>query len=266
MSRVLIYHHKNDRERYNHYINEIRKIGGKKLCFSKIGNDFLNETLDACDYLFVHVFRSEIRGFACVDYNTQPKHIYIDLICNTKFHAMKSRSTKHLVRLGGKDIINAIHGLGERLKARYVKLNAIQDVISYYHHFGYTFENPDLRYNSKNKLVEELQKAQGEKNQAQIDKIIRKIVVRYYPKFYNEVNQTKYKKEDSDTKREAMSYGIPMIYKYKKEASKSICKGRSIKNPNKCDKYRIGCSIARGTKRSYCRRSKNKTRKINSHK
>ena len=93
--------------------------------------------------------------------------------------------------------------------------------------------------------------------------ILGKIVVRYYPKFYNEVNQTKYKKEDSDTKREAMSYGIPMIYKYKKEASKSICKGRSIKNPNKCDKYRIGCSVARGTKRSYCRRSKNKTRKRN---
>ena len=41
--------------------------------------------------------------------------------------------------------------------------------------------------------------------------------------------------------------------------AKSLCVGKRVK-PNKCKKLR-GCKVARGTKRTFCRKSKNKSRK-----
>ena len=43
-------------------------------------------------------------------------------------------------------------------------------------------------------------------------------------------------------------------------AKKSLCKGKSVKNPNKCKKVR-GCKVASGKKRSFCRKSKNASKK-----
>lgn len=39
--------------------------------------------------------------------------------------------------------------------------------------------------------------------------------------------------------------------------AKSLCEGKRV-NPNKCKKLR-GCKVARGTKRTFCRKAKNKT-------
>jgi len=258
MSTISIYHHKRDKLIYDFYIHEIERMGDKKLCASEITHEFLMETLDDCEYLFIHLFHSEIRGFACVTYHSKPtKHLYIDLICNTKFHPMRSRATEKSVRMSGKDIIHSIIQLGRQLKARTIKLSAIQNVISYYHHLGFTFDSPELRHTSKSGLILDLNSALEKKDDRLVEKIVDKIVSRYYPDFYNENNQIKYAREGSNTKKEAMSYGIPMVYQYPKEAAKSRCKGRSVKNPNNCDKYDIGCSVARGTNRTYCRRSTN---------
>ena len=44
---------------------------------------------------------------------------------------------------------------------------------------------------------------------------------------------------------------------------RSLCKGKSVKKPNRCKKVR-GCKVASGKKRTFCRKSKNisiKTRK-----
>lgn len=41
---------------------------------------------------------------------------------------------------------------------------------------------------------------------------------------------------------------------------KSLCKGKKIHSPNKCKKIR-GCKVASGKKRSFCRKSKNHTKK-----
>ena len=41
--------------------------------------------------------------------------------------------------------------------------------------------------------------------------------------------------------------------------SKSLCKRKSVKNPNRCKKV-SGCKVALGTKRTFCRKTKN-TRK-----
>lgn len=38
---------------------------------------------------------------------------------------------------------------------------------------------------------------------------------------------------------------------------KSLCRGKSVKAPNRCKKVR-GCKVAAGPKRTFCRKSKNK--------
>lgn len=45
--------------------------------------------------------------------------------------------------------------------------------------------------------------------------------------------------------------------------AKSLCKGKRVK-PNKCKKLR-GCKVARGTKRTFCRKTKSR-RTICNHK
>lgn len=45
--------------------------------------------------------------------------------------------------------------------------------------------------------------------------------------------------------------------KYKK----NLCHKKSVKNPNKCKKVK-GCKVANGTKRSYCRKTKNTTKSV----
>jgi hypothetical protein len=43
---------------------------------------------------------------------------------------------------------------------------------------------------------------------------------------------------------------------------KNLCKGKRVSTPNKCKKVK-GCKVAKGTKRTFCRKKKNtrKTRK-----
>lgn len=40
---------------------------------------------------------------------------------------------------------------------------------------------------------------------------------------------------------------------------KSLCQGKSVKNPNRCKKVR-GCKVAKGPKRTFCRTAKNRKR------
>lgn len=49
--------------------------------------------------------------------------------------------------------------------------------------------------------------------------------------------------------------------------SKSLCKGKSVKTPNRCKKIR-GCKVTKATekRKSYCRKKHNKTRKVSSKK
>lgn len=40
----------------------------------------------------------------------------------------------------------------------------------------------------------------------------------------------------------------------------NLCLGKKVKTPNKCKKVR-GCKVATGTKRTYCRKAHNKSKK-----
>ena len=41
---------------------------------------------------------------------------------------------------------------------------------------------------------------------------------------------------------------------------KSLCQGKSVSKPNRCKKLR-GCKVAKGTKRTFCRKKHNKSHK-----
>ena len=40
---------------------------------------------------------------------------------------------------------------------------------------------------------------------------------------------------------------------YRKVGQKSLCRGKSVSNPNRCKKVK-GCKVASGSKRTYCRK------------
>jgi len=42
--------------------------------------------------------------------------------------------------------------------------------------------------------------------------------------------------------------------------TKNLCLKKRVQTPNKCKKVK-GCKVAKGTKRAYCRKAKNKTSK-----
>jgi len=42
--------------------------------------------------------------------------------------------------------------------------------------------------------------------------------------------------------------------------TKNLCLKKRVQTPNKCKKVK-GCKVAKGTKRTYCRKAKNKTSK-----
>jgi hypothetical protein len=41
---------------------------------------------------------------------------------------------------------------------------------------------------------------------------------------------------------------------YRAKGKKSLCRGKSVKKPNRCKKVK-GCKVASGKKRTYCRKS-----------
>ena len=194
------------------------------------------------------MFKNVIRGFAYVSYHSSPKHLYIDLICNSKFHSMTRKSTKYN-KFSGKNIIDEIIKYGKKLKVKYVKLSAIDNVILYYK-LNFTFKDANK---IDEELLADLRKAQIDNNDTVLKNKLNKIVGKYYRGFYSEKNQSML---GSNKKQEAMDDGIPMIYHYK-----SICKGKSIKNPNKCTNIK-NVKLC-WNKRSYCRSKNNKTRKNN---
>jgi len=252
MSQIEIIRRKKEPELFEHYSQRISRIGKKNLCFNEVSDEFIEHCSENSDYLICHTFDNVIRGFSYLTLHSNPKHLYIDLICNSKFHSMNRRSISRAIKYSGKNIIEAIINFGKTLKVKYVKLSAIEKVISFYYKLNFRFIDSS---NTNTAFLEELRLAQSSNNETAKEKVLNKIIGKYYKGFYNEAFQSKLGKEK---KVEAMDDGIPMIYTYKPQ---SVCKGKSVKNPNKCRKYKE-CKIANGTNRSFCRTKKNKTFKF----
>jgi hypothetical protein len=217
MSSILFVDINSDVELYETYKDAIKQIGATKLCYSQITDEFLEETMDSCDFLYVHLYNGDIRGFACVSLEHEPdKHLYINLICNMRFHTMETRFSQGKERYSGKNIMSNIIKQGKKLKCKSIRLNAIKEVISYYFNIGFHFENTRLQreIESEKEHIEQLRKSQLERNDDDSVRNLDRIVGRFYPGFYSEIKQRQIGEEDNNDSRKeiAMEDGIPMIY------------------------------------------------------
>ena len=218
MSDVLVFH-KDDPEFLN-YITEIKKNARVQYCQGKIGEGFVIATLDQCEWIFVHTFNRDIRGFACVNIDSDKgdEYLYIDLICNSPFHSMasSSRHTGDDRRMGGKAIIDRVITLGLQLNVAYVKLSAIDDVIPYYYRLGFRFMNVELEQNAQ-ELVASLRRsqiqAQIQGNDEEVERKLNQIIKRYYPGYLSEKTQRQLGELSGSRTDPMRDDGIPMIYR-----------------------------------------------------
>lgn len=256
MSQIIFIHKKNDKELFNEYKYKISKMSIKTLCNnSSINKKYLLESIDLSDYLFVSLFRNEIRGFAIVYHESDNgKYLHISLICNSTQHNMKTRKNINVTRFGGKAIIQDIIKYGQKIKVKGIKLDAIKTVIPYYYKLGFHFIHSENKLDEEQKLIKQLQNSNTQEKK---NTVLKNIVNKFYPGFFKEQNLYKMGKSDQEAFQEIMEDGIPMKLEFKKH---SICKGKSIKNPNKCKKYKT-CKVVTGNLRSYCRKKNNTTKK-----
>lgn len=106
----------------------------------EINYDYVNDSLDTCDFVFVNFDLFTLVGFAIVF--DQQNEIYIDVICNLNKgnKSLQNRLYGMFFRQhGGKDIIDKIKEKGITMGKTNVGLRALKPVISYYSHLGFTF-------------------------------------------------------------------------------------------------------------------------------
>jgi hypothetical protein len=268
-SEIIVLERGPDEVELDHYIEGIKGSAYHTLCQQKIGGEFIKESLDTCDYLFVHKYGEDIRGFATVkDFNgdDDAKYLYIDLICNSGW-GMETRSTSDVsgARAGARAIIDKIIEKGRELHASYIKLNAIDLVISYYWKLGFRF--PDVARGARAAdLVKELRKAQDPRrgDTDETERLMNDIILRYYPNYLSEKNQQLLATTTGSRIESAQDTGIPMVYiipprggrKYKRSGKKS--KGRSKKSKGRSKKSKGRSKKSKGKGRG------KKTRKYKS--
>ena len=281
MSDVLVFNKENDTDDFNHYITEIKKNASIQYCQGKIGPGFVGESLDNCDFIFVHTFNRDIRGFASVNYYSDDngnEYLYIDLICNSMFHSMTTRGTGDDRRIGGKGMIDRVINLGLEMNVSYIKLSAIDDVIPYYWKLGFRFMNVELEQKAQ-ELVASLRKAQIQAqiqgNDEEVERKLNKIITNYYPGYLNEKTQQRLG-ELSGSKTEPMrDGGIPMIYYLRPDSTKggkkvrrrriSNKKTKKQKQKQKQTKKQKQRSMLKKSRRMYKKRKYNSSKK-NIHK
>lgn len=117
-------------------------------CKGGIGTEFMDQTLNGCHYLIVNQKEStpttnpEILGFVCLFYyldDEEKTYLYVDLICNNNVHHYNLRAKS----LTGTKLLDEVKKVAERLECSYIKLSAIEPVITYYWKLGYRFSVGD---------------------------------------------------------------------------------------------------------------------------
>lgn len=242
MSEIFIYSQSEHPDEYQYFSNEILKNAEVQFCKKQIGKQFITDTLNDCHYLFVHKFEDDIRGFATIYHYSDDEnktYLYINLICNSVFHSMKTRASVDLRRMGGKAIIENVINLARDLGCNYVKLSAIDEVIPYYYKLGFRFVNASLESHIEPKaagLVSDLYEAQKDDLTPEIERNMKQIITRYYPGYLKESTQSMLATKEGSRIDTMQEQGIPMMYdldirrrggkKYKSRKSKKSQKKR----------------------------------------
>jgi len=249
MSNILVIDKNKDPDLYDDYANQLlNENADKYLCLSEIKYDFLSDSLNDSDYLLVHIFtyndihkRSEIRGFASINFiqdDLLNKHLYLKILCNSKFHSMDTRLTNNQTKLKGKDMMDKIKELGEKLRVKYIQLDSLGTVIPYYYNLGFRFENNENREYMEELLITQLRNAQLQNDEANTDRIINEIVSKYYPGYYSEKKQREFGEGDGTRHDQAMEYGIPMIYTFPQPMAGGSKSNRRTKRVKHIRKHR----------------------------
>ena len=149
MSYSIIILYKNNKFGENTIVEnvDVRKIitNAVVYCHNQVGKQYIKESLEErADMVYISKnSRGEIRGFASViiGKDTHNKtYYYIDLICNAKEHSMKLRSD--ISRIRASLLMNKIIYDAKKQKVKYIKLKALESVISYYNKlYGFNFKN-----------------------------------------------------------------------------------------------------------------------------
>ena len=137
-------------------------------CKGGIGTEFMEQTLNGCHYLIVNQKESspttnpEILGFVCLFYYLDDEgktYMYIDLICNNNVHHYNLRAKS----LTGTKLLDEVKKIAESLECSYIKLSAIEPVITYYWKLGYRFSvGDDIKAGTRVKNLLNAQKANVE--------------------------------------------------------------------------------------------------------
>ena len=195
---------------------------GGLICYDEVGADFVKEALTTSHFLVVNIYNKSLIGFSCVNYFVEDgrTYYYIDLICNRSAPPYSLRSYDQIEdpRLGARAMIDIIEQKAREAGCEYVKLRAIEKVISYYANLGYFFPGvtSERRIKEAKELISQLRTAQKNENTSETDKIYEEIVRKYYPDYFSDTFQSSLTSTDPRARRsEAVvnikSQGIPMI-------------------------------------------------------
>jgi hypothetical protein len=258
----------------------VGEIQGKcsTLCRNSVDADYVKESLDKCDFLYVNKLLYGIIGFATV-INEQDE-LYIDVICNADFESfLKDIYCTFFKIATGKDIIAKIIDKAKLLRKKKVQLRALTPVISYYYRLGFDFlTGSKLLKSDRVHAVRSAIQALNEKEDEISDKVYKKqspsahdtrelkhldenvntqllkLYERYTPGRYTEQKISERYKENVPVQtmvEDTIDNGFPMIYKIKSTSSRSRSKSDS----------EIGdmgmtpsCSVMGGTRRKMRRR------------
>lgn len=215
-SEIVIYTEEDNPIGFDHFKYLLQeKRTEHTLCGGQIDKGFLDETLDMTDFLVVHIYDDQVRGFACVLKKNSKElgdYLYIDLICNAAFHKMITRSKAGTTLFSGKHMLSAIEDLARSLGIKTIKLNALDHVITYYFHLGYRFQSKILNEEAQKAIASKLRRAMKDGYDEEAEQILDTIIGRYYPGFYSESKQAELATKPLGERKEMVREdGVPML-------------------------------------------------------
>ncbi len=175
-------------------------------CNNQISKEFLrtllrgdhpsNYLIIARDESSMHGLQS-IRGFVIL--TDDDDYLKIDLICRAP--GFKGNLKQDINNPSGKELLEVVEQLAHHLNKSYIKLDALDSVITYYTRFGYEFQTTD-RLNDKIKpLLPLLRETFKTNDVATRNKILEQMAF-VLPDYYNDKISNKKQLEDN---------GFPMI-------------------------------------------------------
>jgi len=161
----------------NHIVKSLA-IHGNAFSQESVTFGFVKDAILESNILLISFIRGNPRGFVAIKKlvdNTKRQYLYIDLLCNSKRPGVKTRGSIGLPIISGKDLLYQVSKIANEYGCHYIKLSALQDVITYYYKYGYKLikqENKPFM----DKYMSDLYIAKKKDDQEKVDEILRRRV------------------------------------------------------------------------------------------